>query len=415
MINKNIIKEVVLEQNFLFRKKGVYLKRGLAENSLKTKKIFIITGIRRSGKSTLLKQISQNYQDFYYLNFEDERLLNFKSSDFNYLLEVFIELYGGQKVFLFDEIQYIKGWEKFVGRLFANGYKIFITGSSANLLSRELGTALTGRHLKMELYPFSFKEYLAYFNLSKFNLNLTEDRAKLKKYFKDYLEYGGFPEILESKDKNELSQLYQDVLVKDLLVRFKIKDDKAFRELVLYLMSNIGTPVSFNNLKKILGFKSVSQVKNYVAYLEEAYLVFLLYKYDFSLGKQMINDRKVYGIDAGMIKAVSFRFSENSGRYLENLVFLELKRKEKEIYYHKSDYECDFIVRKGLKIAEAIQVTENLNINNNEREINGLVSALKKYNLKEGLILTSDLEEDRKLGDFKIKIRPIWKWLLAHD
>ncbi len=413
MTNKNIIKEVVFEQNALFRKKGVYLKRVLAENSLKTKKIFIITGIRRSGKSTLLKQISQNYQDFYYLNFEDERLLNFKSSDFNYLLEVFIELYGEQKVFLFDEIQYIKGWEKFVGRLFVNGYKIFITGSSANLLSRELGTALTGRHLKTELYPFSFKEYLAYFNLSKFNLNLIKDRAKLKKYFNDYLEYGGFPEVLESKDKNELSQLYQNVLVKDLLVRFKIKDDKAFRELVLYLMSNIGILVSFNNLKKVLGFKSVSQVKNYIAYLEEAYLVFLLYKYDFSLGKQMINDRKVYGIDTGMIKAVSFSFSENSGRYLENLVFLELKRRGKEVYYHKSDYECDFIVRKGLKISEAIQVTKALNINNNERELNGLVSALKKYNLKEGLILTSDLEEERKFGDFKIKIMPIWKWLLG--
>lgn len=245
------------------------------------------------------------------------------------------------------------------------------------------------------------------------NLNLTKDRAKLKKYFNDYLEYGGFPEVLESKDKNELSQLYQDVLVKDLLVRFKIKDDKAFRELVLYLMSNIGTLVSFNNLKKVLGFKSVNQVKNYIAYLEEAYLVFLLYKYDFSLGKQMINDRKVYGIDTGMIKAVSFSFSENSGRYLENLVFLELKRRGKEVYYHKSDHECDFIVRKGLKIYEAIQVAKTLNINNNERELNGLVSALKKYNLKEGLILTNDLEEDRKFGDFKIKIMPIWKWLLG--
>jgi predicted AAA+ superfamily ATPase len=413
MINKSIIKEVVLEQNDLFRKKGIYLERAISDAALKTKKIFIITGIRRCGKSTLLKQLAGSYKNFYYLNFEDERLLNFKSSDFNYLLEIFIELYGEQKVILFDEIQYINGWEKFVGRLFANGYKIFITGSSANLLSRELGTALTGRHLKTELYPFSFKEYLKYYHLDKNSLETTSGRAGLKKSFQEYLEYGGFPEVLASRNREELKQLYQDVLVKDLLVRFKIKDDKAFRELVLYLLSNIGAPISFNNLKKLLGFKSVSQVKNYIGYLEEAYLVFLLYKYDYSIGKQMINDRKVYGIDPGMIKAVSFRFSENSGRYLENLVFLELKRQEKEIYYHKDNGECDFIVRKGLKISEAIQVTEALNHNNSEREINGLVSALKKYNLKEGLILTNDTEEERRVGSFKIRIMPLWKWLLS--
>lgn len=412
MINKNIIKEVVFEQNSQFRKKDIYLERFIRGDVLKTKKIFIITGIRRCGKSTLLKQLAGSYKSFYYLNFEDERLLSFKSSDFNYLLEVFIELYGEQKVIFFDEIQYVSGWEKFVGRLFSSGYKIFITGSSANLLSRELGTALTGRHLKMELYPFSFREYLRYYQQED-SYKMTGDRAKLKKNFHQFLEYGGFPEVLESKNKEELKQLYQDVLVKDLLVRFKIRDDKAFRELVLYLLSNIGVPVSFNNLRKTLGLKSVSQVKNYVSYLEEAYLVFLLYKYDYSLGKQMINDRKIYGIDTGMIKAVSFRFSEDAGRYLENLVFLELKRREKEIYYYKDEGECDFIVRKGLKISEAIQVTTELNQVNTQREINGLLSAIKKYNLKEGLILTNDTEENRKIGDIRIKIMPIWKWLLS--
>lgn len=411
MINKNIIREVVLEQNELFRKKGVYLQRFFYEDALKTKKIFIITGIRRCGKSTLLKQIAENYKDFYYLNFEDERLLNFKNDNFNDLLEVFMDLHGEQKIVLFDEIQYIKGWEKFISRLFVNGYKIFITGSNANLLSRELGTALTGRYLKTELFPFSFKEYLQYNNLNDKH-ETTKDRVALKKHFSDYLDYGGFPEVLLSKNREELQQLYQDVLVRDLLVRFKIKDEKAFRELVLYLFSNIGAPLSFNNLKKILNFKSVTQVRNYIAYLEEAYLVFLLYKYDHSLKKQIINDKKIYGIDAGMIKAVSFRFSENSSRYLENLVFLQLKRQKKEIYYHKESGECDFVIREGLKIVQAIQVTDNLNPGNSERELNGLVSALKKHNLKEGLILTSDMETEQVLDGFKIKIMPIWKWLL---
>jgi len=414
MINKNIIKEVVLEQNSLFRKDVNYLERNIDESFLKTKKVFVITGIRRCGKSTLLKQISKNYEKFFYLNFEDERLLNFESDDFNYLLEVFMELYGKCKTIFFDEIQNIYGWEKFVSRLFKNGYKVYITGSSANLLSRELGTSLTGRHLKKELYPFSFKEYLEYNGNNIYDLNITSDRSKIKRNFNNYLKYGGFPEVLESKDRRELSQLYQDVLVKDLLVRFKIRETKSFRELALYLISNIGAPISFNNLKKILDLSSVSLVKNYIDYLEESYLIFSLFKYDYSLKKQIRNDRKIYAIDPGMIKEVAFKFSKNSGRYLENLVYLELKRREKEVFYFKEKYECDFIIREGIKITQAIQVTDQLNHENKEREINGLVNALKSFKLKEGLLLTSDSEEELLVDGFKIKIIPIWKWLIRN-
>jgi len=280
------------------------------------------------------------------------------------------------------------------------------------LLSRELATALTGRHLKTELYPFSFKEYLAYNNVGSYNLALTSDRAKIKRQFSNYLKYGGFPEIVDSKDRNELRQLYQDILIKDLLVRFKIREDKSFRELALYLMSNIGAQISFNNIKKILGLNSVSSVKNYVGYLEESYLLFSLFKYDYSLKKQIINDRKVYGIDSGMIQEVAFSFSKNSGRYLENLVFLELKRRLNEVFYYRNKFECDFIIRKGTKIVQAIQVTDSLNINNKDREIRGLAAALEEHGLSEGLIITSDKEGEESINGKKIKIIPVWKWLL---
>jgi uncharacterized protein len=412
MIEKSLLTEVVIEQNNLFRKDKNYLDRVIAENFVKTKKIMVIAGIRRCGKSTLLKQLSKQYDKFYYLNFEDERLLNFESSDFNHLLEIFMEIYGKCKTIFFDEIQNVFGWEKFVNRLFTEGYKVYVTGSNANLLSRELATALTGRHLKTELYPFSFKEYLAYNNVGSYNLALTSDRAKIKRQFSNYLKYGGFPEIVDSKDRNELRQLYQDILIKDLLVRFKIREDKSFRELALYLMSNIGAQISFNNIKKILGLNSVSSVKNYVGYLEESYLLFSLFKYDYSLKKQIINDRKVYGIDSGMIQEVAFSFSKNSGRYLENLVFLELKRRLNEVFYYRNKFECDFIIRKGTKIVQAIQVTDSLNINNKDREIRGLAAALEEHGLSEGLIITSDKEGEESINGKKIKIIPVWKWLL---
>jgi len=414
-MNKDLLKEIVSEQLESFKNRKDILYREVAPNFLKTKKISIITGIRRAGKSTLMRQIAETSGDFYYFNFEDERLLDFSKDDFNSLWEVFLELYGERKIVFFDEIQYVAGWEKFVGRLFNDGRKVFLTGSSANLLSRELGTALTGRHVKTELYPFSFREWLKFSKIDYKNILTTASRAKIKRQFNLYLEFGGFPEVVISRDKNELRQLYQDVIIKDLLVRFKIRETKSFRELVLYLISNVGSPISFNNLKKILDFKSVASVKNYIDFLEEAYLIFSLPRYDYSLKKQIINDRKIYGIDMGMIGAVAFSFSENSGHILENVVFLELKRRGKELYYYQDKFskqECDFLIREGRKITAALQVVERLSASNKEREFDGLVSAMREHKLKEGIILTGSESGEIKVDGFKIKIKPVWQWLL---
>jgi len=232
------------------------------------------------------------------------------------------------------------------------------------------------------------------------------------RHFKQFKELGGFPEVVESADKSELDQIYQDILIKDLLIRFKIRETKSFRELAFFYLSNIGTKVSFNNLKKILKIASVSSVKNYTEYLESSYLYFLISKFDYSLKKQIVNDKKVYCIDTGIAYNLSFRCSSNSGRYLENIVFLELKRRSKDIFYFSEKGECDFVIRKGRKIVEAIQVTEHLDEYNKEREVDGLVEALEKFNLKSGLILTNDEEGQFQKNGKKIKVMPVWKWLL---
>lgn len=412
-MDKNTIKLVVLEQRKNFEKKLEIIARQVPKEFIESKKISVISGIRRSGKSTLLKQISRNFDDFYYFNFEDERLLDFEASDLNILYEALMELYGQQKVFFFDEIQNVYGWEKFVRRLFEDGKKIFITGSNAKLLSSELATTLSGRHLKMELYPFSFVEFLDYEKFPRKDFYDTEERSVLAKNFSRYLEYGGFPEVVISKNRKELEQLYQDVLIKDLIVRFKIRETKIFREIALYLLSNITAPMSFNNVRAMVGVKSVTTVKNYVDFFEEAYLFFSLFKFDYSIKKQIINDRKIYSIDTGLANAVAFKFSDNIGANLENVIFIELKRRGKEIFYFRDKKECDFVVRRGLKIIEAIQVSQSLaDPKTAEREIEGLLEAMEKFKLKTGLIITESQEEERKINGKRIKIVPAWKWLL---
>ena len=413
-MDKNLIKEIIIDQRALFEKKE-FVPRDFPANFLITKKISVISGIRRCGKSTLLRQISKNLPDFCYLNFEDERMLDFSYRDFNSMHEVFLELYGEQEIYLFDEIQNISGWEKFVRRLFESGKKIFVTGSNAKLLSSELATTLSGRHLKFELYPFSFREFLQFNNFSVKKNQTTEEKSLLKRKLNQYMEYGGFPEIIASGDKDELKQLYQDVLIKDLLVRFKIREIKGFRDIALYLLSNISLPVSYNGIRNLLGIKSTTSVKNYVDFFEEAYLFYSLFKFDYSVKKQIINDRKIYCVDSGIVNAVAFRFSENLGRIMENLVFIELKRRDTDMFYYKGKKECDFLLRHGIKVTEAIQVAHTLtDLETEKREIAGLLEAMEKFNLKTGLIITQDREAEKKINEKLIKIVPLWKWLLEN-
>jgi len=412
-MDKTTLKEIVTEQEQQFNKQFRIVKRQIPQTFLTTKKISVISGIRRCGKSTLLRQIARETHGYHYINFEDERLLQFNATHFNLLLEVFYERNPDASTFFFDEIQNIPGWEKFVSRLFSMDKKLFVTGSNARLLSSEISTSLTGRNLTFELYPFSFREYLDFQSFPLKNEYTTREKATISSHLENYLKYGGFPEIAESKNTEELIQLYRDILIKDLLVRMNIRDNKDFRELALYLLSNSSKKISFNNLKNMLHFSSTSKVKDYIDAMLGAYLFIQLFKYDPSIKKQIINDRKIYCIDTGLIRANAFSYSREEGRILENTVLLELKRRNLDIFYHQDKNECDFLIREGTKIKSAIQVSLSLhNPSTRNREIQGLTSTIEKYNLPSGTIITKSEEEYINHKNKKIYITPLWKFLL---
>lgn len=414
MLEIAFLENIIIDQAETFKSKKLGTLRDVDfKQYLKTKQITVISGIRRSGKSVLLKQFSQHYKKFYYLNFDDERLIDFSVTDFQNLMVAFRKQFE-TRVLLLDEIQNVPKWERFVRRLFEEGYKIFLTGSNAKLLSGELATHLTGRYLKIELYPFSFQEFLR-FHDSSFLPKGTRQEVEIQKYFKQYLFGGGFPEFVKTKNAEINRQIFEDIVYRDLLSRFKIRETKNFKLLVNYLFTNIASQISYNSLKILLNIKSATTVKNYIEFIGESYLAFELMKYDFSLKKQYVSNKKIYAIDNGLRNSVAFAFSEDIGKMLENMVFIELKRRGTEVYYFKDKKECDFVVRKGLKITEAIQVTRSLaDPKAAEREVAGLLEAMEKFKLKTGLIITENQEEEKVIAGKKIKIMPVWKWLLKN-
>jgi len=413
-----LLKKIIVNQAEYIANFQSGIKREVLSNVnrfIKQPKAIIISGIRRCGKSTFLRQVMDLLKnDYYYFNFEDEKLLDFTVADFAKLHETFIELYGEKRYFFFDEIQNIPQWERFVRRMVDQGSILFVTGSNASLLSRELGTKLTGRHFDIILYPFSFKEFLDFYGykIGGKDFYLTAKRAKLKKYFQQYLLLGGMPEYLKQKTEESLKRTYTDILYRDIIVRYGLTNEKILRELAFYLLSNTATYFTYNSLKNFLHLGSMNTAKKYVEYLENSYLFFILDRYSPSLKIQQNSPKKIYCIDNGLINKLAFQFSKNQGKFLENVVFLELKRRSKEIFYYKEKRECDFIIRKGISIIGAIQVTKNLNDSNKDREIEGLLEAMECFSLNEGLILTLDEEDEFKFKKYKIKVMPVWQWLL---
>lgn len=421
-MQKTLLKEIILEQE----KDRIDIEAGIPRTALsgvlrycRLPHAVVISGVRRSGKSTLLNQVIEAlYKNgVYYFNFEDERLVDFEVGDFNRLYEAFLELYGERKVFFFDEVQNVDFWEVFVRRMQGKGCKFFITGSNAALLSRELGTKLTGRNVNIELFPFSFSEYLSFkgFKLSKDSLSITAQRASVKRHFGEYLRHGGMPEYLKYQDVSLLKGVYEDILYRDIVARYGIKQVKPLRELGLYLLSNIGGTFSYNNLKNILAVGSMNTVKSYADFMENSYLIFLVSKFSYSLKEQFVNLKKIYCIDNGLAESVAFQFSKNKGRFLENLAFLELRRKFQEIYYYKTanNLEVDFLVKAGKKDVRLIQVADNLDSQKTrQREISALTKAMDELRLKTALILTEDAEEEIRLAGKVIIVKPVYRWLL---
>ena len=422
MIENNLLKKVVLEQkekiklekDFVIREKLKEIKR-----FINIRHSIIITGVRRCGKSVLLSQIMDAMHDgYYYITFDDERLADFDLKDFDKLYEIFIELFGKNKTFFLDEVQNVNGWERWVRRMYENGFKFFITGSNARLLSRELATLLTGRHLQISLYPFSFKEFLVFnkIDLKKEDIYLTEKRGIIIKYFNEYLDKGGFPEFLKYNKIEILQEYFNDIIQKDIVERYKIKEIKQLKELARYIITNTGNLATYNQLKKITEIKSVKTIINYFDYLENAYLVFKVPYFSYSLKKQSVNPFKVFSIDTGLRNSISFKFSSDIGRLYENLAALELKRKNKEIYYWKNPLheEVDFVIKEGFKVRQLIQVCYDINdYETKKREIKALIKASKELKCKNLLVITEEKEGEEIVGKNKVNYIPLWKWLLS--
>ena len=415
-MEKHKLKEVLQDQQILFDKIDNLVEREVSLNDcMKGNEIIIITGIRRCGKSSLLKIISKKLnKKFVYINFDDIRFTDFKVENFEDIEEIISEIRGikTEVIYLLDEVQNVLSWERWVNNLYAKNIKVFVTGSNSSLLSSEISTFLTGRNKVIKLYPFSFKEFLL-FKKIKIDYQTTDERRIISQAFNEYFEKGGFPLVIINDDLSLSKQYFEDILNKDIIKRYGIKKVKELKDLILYLFSNVSKTYSYSTLKQISSIKSLSMINNYIEHLKNVFVASTINKFDYSIKKQRVSSSKFYVLDNSFLKTVAFNFSENTGKRLENLVFIELVRREVKVYYHLKKNECDFIIKEGLNITKAIQVCLILdNIVTKKREIDGLCEALKEYNLKEGLILTLDKEEEFMIDGKKIIIKPVWKWLL---
>jgi hypothetical protein len=402
VLKSEIEKSLALQRLFLNKKQDGFKRKGLANLPINTGHILIITGVRRCGKSTLLQQISKELrEEFIFFNFEDPRIYGFELEDFTKLDEIV-----GDEIrhYFFDEIQNVEKWELFIRHLHDREKRIAITGSNASLLSKELGTRLTGRNVQIELFPFSYNEYLLFLSLEN---NLAS--------FNSYIEDGGFPEYVKSKHKEQLQQLFKDIIYRDIIVRHGIRQAKTIIDIALFLIANVGKEYSLNGLKNTFGVGSANSVADYIHWLEDSYVLFSVPRFSWSLKSVSINPKKVYCIDTGFAQANSLSFSEDTGRLLENCVYLALRRKYKEIYYFKDQGECDFIVKESQTIIHIIQVCAEIHSENKAREVNGLLAALKFFSITEGLILTLNQDDVLRINEVKIRLLPVWKWLLRED
>ena len=416
-MNKERLKEIMYDQKDVFNTKKHLIRRDVdLKKFIESPQVGIISGVRRCGKSSLLYLIKEEMdlgeEAYCYFNFDDERI----PADVSVLEEIYklhLEEYGKEPVLFLDEIQNVENWEKFVNRMYEQDIKVYVTGSNAHLLSSEISTSLTGRNKVIELFPFSFSESLK-LNGKDYDLQRmpTKTKALIIKDFNFYLKYGGFPLVIKEQDLELINSYFQDILYRDIIARYHLTQVDEIKQIGLFFAANIGKIFSYTTLQKISGVKSLSSIKDYLYYYSQSYLFFYLKKFDFSVKKQIMSSKKVYSIDAGFANRIGFSFSENKGRILENIVYLELLRRGKEVYYFAGKNECDFILKEGLEIVEAIQVSYRIDRDNEQREYAGLLEAVQTFQLTEGHVLTYDFEGTIEINSTKIKILPVWKWLL---
>jgi predicted AAA+ superfamily ATPase len=388
---------------------------------LKTEEILLLTGARRTGKSTIAYQMIQNLLEskvnpdaVLFINL-DEPLFQSKSKDpvfLTELIESYLALNQPDKLYLFiDEVQNYNYWVQTIKTMFdtAKNIKFILTGSTSTLLKKETSTRLSGRYFSVTVYPLSFSEYLTFIDIRK------PTTIEKYQYFNNYLEFGAYPRVVLENDnelKHEILQNYfQTIYLKDIIYPNNLRNNKDVFDLLYFIISNIAKPFSYSNIAKTLGI-SPETVKEYLQFAEDSYLVYTLTKFDHSVKKQLANPKKIYCIDTGLVNSISFKFSHDRGRLLENLVYMTLNKQNREIYYHKGRSECDFIIKDNLKITGAIQVTLSLeDEKTKKRELRGLMEAMIAHNLQEGLIITEKESGKLKIDDREIQIKPVYEWL----
>ncbi|MBU1183331.1 MAG: ATP-binding protein [Proteobacteria bacterium] len=410
-----------------------YLNRleGLIQGS---NQVITITGPRRAGKSYIMRQMGRRLlekgvkkENILFVNFEDPRFTSLNTK----LLTQIYDIYKGflsptDTPYLFlDEVQEVKEWEKWVRMMHElQKAKIIVSGSNAHLLSRELGTLLTGRHLDLTVFPLSFAEYLIFNGVEiKNDFDIAGKEVEIDGLLHKYVEKGSFPEVALSVKKTEvLLNYFDDLLTKDLLKRFRVRKTPAMKTLIKYYLSNASNLMSFTSAGKFLQVHT-NTVERFSGYFEDVYLIFLLKRFSFKIKEQEKSPRKAYTIDTGLCNALGFRFSENSGRLAENIVFLALKQQQiidpqMELFYWKDVHhrEVDFVIKEGTTVKSLIQVCWNMkDEKTRNRELRSLQKAMRELKVSKALIITEDTEGEERVNGFAVQTVPLWKWLLSEE
>ncbi|MBI4654328.1 MAG: ATP-binding protein [Nitrospirae bacterium] len=429
MIKKEILKEVI--RDFHKGTQPESRKRDLTI-PLNTGKVITLSGVRRSGKTYMLFETMKLLlsagickEKMLYINFEDERL-DFKQNELDMILQAYREMYPdipmSECCIFFDEIQNVEGWEKFVRRMYDTVSKnIFVTGSNSRLLSREIATSLRGRTLTCEVFPLSFMEYLR-FHDAGIDLYHSKSRSKIANLFERFLFEGGFPEIIVFKDaslKNKVLQEYFDVMLyRDMVERFGITNIPVLKYFLKRVFENITSPLSVNNIYNELKSQGYKTGKNFLyEYLDAAEAIYLfrtVNKQSESVLKRELSEKKVYAVDNGLLNAVTFKFSRDYGKLLENSVFMELHKSGNLVFFYKSKRECDFIVMEKSGIKSVIQVAYSIaDSGTRKREIEGLVEACRRFSVKSGYVITFSEEETLNEQGVTVNVMPAYKFFLA--
>jgi len=420
-MNKEILIKQKKELEYLLKKPYIPRQKMVeAKSFLDSDLVKVVIGPRRAGKSIFTAHLFKDKLPAY-VNFDDESLV--KLEDYDELIKELHSLYGQNKYLLFDEIQNLPNWELFINRLHREGYNLLLTGSNAKLLSQELATSLTGRHVPIEILPFNFKEYLKAkeFEYQENEMVLPEKKGILLNLLIDYITNGGFPELVVKglEPRGYLDTLLDSLIFKDIVKRHKLRLSEKIYDLELYFLNNFTAEFSYQKVSRLLGFSSVATLEKFVKYLEEAYLVYTLTRYSYKTGERLSSPKKAYLVDNGYISAKAVQYSPNNGKLMENLVFSELLKMgyqpNHSLFYYrtKNNKEVDFILREGLKVKTLIQAAYDLNGPDTEaREIKALIEAGGELKCNNLIVLTWDDEKIVEVNEQKIVFMPLWKWLI---